>query len=124
MKTRIRIALAGFLIAASCNAFAAVHTTEAVQPPADSLLIKPYVVNKKNIVQLYPNPTYDGSININVHTDKELHFYIFDVDAVLIYRTTLKGEEKRIIPDLKKGVYTYDVFENDESIEQGSIIVK
>lgn len=124
MKTRIRIVLAGLLIAVACNAFAAMHNAESDQPVADSLFIKPFFTGKKNVVRLYPNPTFDGSININAHTDKELHFYIFDVDAVLLYRTTLKGEEKRVIPDLKKGVYTYDVFENDESIEQGSIIVK
>ena len=124
MKTKIRIALAGFLIAIACNAFAATHSTEAAQPQADSLFIKPYMVSKKNVVRLYPNPTFDGSININAHTNNELHFYIFDVDGVLLYRTTLKGDEKKNIPDLRKGVYTYDVFENDESIEQGSIIVK
>jgi len=124
MKTKIRISLAAILIAIAGNAFAATHTVKPAQPLADSLFIKPFFTGKKNVIRLFPNPTFDGSININAHTDNELHFYIFDVDGVLLYRTTLKGDEKKNIPDLRKGVYTYDVFENDESIEQGSIIVK
>ena len=124
MKTRIRLTFAGFLLAISFHALAATHKPAPKQPLSDSLFIKPYFVGKKNVVRLYPNPTFDGSIYITAHTETELHFYIFDVDGVLLYRTTLKGDEKRHIPDLRKGVYTYDVFENDESIEQGSITVK
>jgi hypothetical protein len=36
----------------------------------------------------------------------------------------LKEKQKHKIKNLKKGLYVYDVFVNDTSIEQGRIIVK
>ncbi len=78
----------------------------------------------KSIVRLYPNPTSDGRINISVNNTETLHFYVFDISGTLMHQITLKGKNKYKIANLKKGLYTYDVFSNDESIEHGKIIVK
>lgn len=122
MKT---IALfAAFVIATSIHTPAAACYPAHPQPMSDSLLIKPYFVGKKHIVRLYPDPASGSSVNIDSNIEGELHFYIFDVNGVMLYRSTLKGHEEKNIPDLRKGIYTYDVFRDDESIEQGSIIVK
>ncbi|HVE62104.1 MAG TPA: T9SS type A sorting domain-containing protein [Chitinophagaceae bacterium] len=78
----------------------------------------------KNVIKLYPNPTWDGRVNISVNNSEPLHFYVFDVSGTLIHQITLKGKKKYKIANLKKGIYMYDVFSNDESIENGKIIVK
>ena len=80
--------------------------------------------DKKITVKLYPNPSLDGTITINSTSSEPLHFYVFDLEGTLLHRLALKGKEKTKITNLKKGTYTYDVFKNDESIEQGKIIVK
>lgn len=78
---------------------------------------------KKVSVRLYPNPSY-GKISVSAITSEPLHFYIFDLEGTLIYQTILNNKDKKSIENLKKGTYLYDVFEKDESIEEGKIIIK
>jgi len=77
----------------------------------------------KSFVKLYPNPSF-GKVSVSSNTTSLLHFYIFDLEGTLIFQAVLNSKEKRTIEHLKKGTYLYDVFEKDESIEEGKIIVK
>ena len=79
---------------------------------------------KKSTIKLYPNPSPDGVITVNSTISESLHFYVFDLEGTLLHRIILKGKAQKTITNLKKGTYMYDVFKNDESIEQGKIIVK
>jgi hypothetical protein len=79
--------------------------------------------NRKVLIKLYPNPSY-GKVSVTATTSEPLHFYIFDLDGTLIYQAVLNNKEKKNVENLKKGTYLYDVFLNDESIEEGKIIVK
>jgi hypothetical protein len=79
---------------------------------------------KKSVIRLYPNPSWNGTITVSSNTSEKLHFYIFDLDGTLIHQAVLKEKQKITVNDLKKGVYMYDAFLNDESIEYGKITVK
>ncbi|HWJ28546.1 MAG TPA: T9SS type A sorting domain-containing protein [Flavisolibacter sp.] len=79
---------------------------------------------KKNVVVLNPNPSYGGTINVSTNIEDSVHFYVFDLEGTLMYQATLSKKEKKSINNLKKGTYMYDVFQNDESIEEGKIFVK
>lgn len=87
----------------------------------DSLEIKS--IPKKTIVKLYPNPSY-GKLSVSAITSSPLHFYIFDMEGTLVYQAVLNNKERKTIENLKKGTYLYDVFEKDESIEEGKIFIK
>jgi len=78
----------------------------------------------KDAIRLSPNPTFDGKVNVVSNVSETLHFYIFDLEGTLIYQAVLNNKETKSIDKLNKGTYMYDVFENDESIEEGKIIVK
>ena len=90
---------------------------------SDSFEIKRDPRFKKSVVKIYPNPSF-GRINVSANTSQPLHFYIFDLEGTLIYQAVLNNKEKKNIDNLKKGIYMYDVFEKDESVEEGKIIVK
>ena len=77
----------------------------------------------KNAVRIYPNPSY-GKLSVSAVTSSTLHFYIFDLEGTLVFQTVLNNKDRRVIDKLKRGSYLYDVFENDESIEEGKIIIK
>jgi hypothetical protein len=77
----------------------------------------------KNAIKIYPNPSY-GKLSVSANTSTSLHFYIFDVEGTLVYQAVLNNKERKTIDTLKKGTYLYDVFEKDESIEEGKIIIK
>lgn len=78
---------------------------------------------KKVVVKLSPNPS-NGKLSVSSNATTTLHFYIFDLEGTLIYQAVLTNKEKKNIENLKKGTYLYDVFEKDESIEEGKIVVK
>jgi len=78
---------------------------------------------RKNAVKLYPNPSY-GKLSVSANTNTSLHFYIFDLEGTLVYQAILNNKDKKSIENLKKGTYLYDVFEKDQSIEEGKIIIK
>ena len=98
--------------------------TLPVKPQADGASFSKKIVRKKDAIRIYPNPTRNGSIKVSSVSSERLYFYIFDLEGVLVSRLILKAKEKKTITDLKKGIYLYDVFREDESIEQGKIIVK
>jgi hypothetical protein len=83
-----------------------------------------YADKKNNTVSISPNPSYTGDICVTSKSEQVLHFYIFDLEGTLIYQTELKTKEKKAINSLNKGTYMYNVFANDESIEEGKLIIK
>ncbi len=89
---------------------------------SDSLEVKIY--SKGNTIKLYTSTGANCFKNIGNNQPDNLHFYVFDLAGTLIHQATLKGSVKHTLPVLKKGIYLYDVFKDDESIEDGKIVVK
>ena len=81
-------------------------------------------VKKNEVVAIYQNPSTAGEVTVTSKTDQLLHFYIFDLEGTLTYQTILKTKEKKSITSLIKGTYMYNVFANDESIDEGKLIIK
>lgn len=81
-------------------------------------------IKKNNVITITPNPSYTGEISVSSKTEQPLHFYIFDLEGTLIYQTVLNTKEKKSVTNLNKGTYMYNVFVNDESVEEGKLSVK
>lgn len=81
--------------------------------------------NTKENIRISPNPS-NGIMHVNSINDdlNEIQFYVFDLEGTMIENIRLVGKERIKISGLKKGIYLYDVFNNDESIERGKIVVK
>lgn len=116
-----KILLILFFFAFSFEAFSQTDAKE-VSYVSDSYSLKNEPV-KKSAIKIYPNPSY-GKVSVSAITSTPLHFYIFDLEGTLIYQVVLNNKDRKNIENLKKGTYMYDVFEKDESIEEGKIIVK
>ena len=84
------------------------------------------VQEKKINVRIYPNPSPNGTVYIssNHNSDNEIQFYVFDLEGTMMHNIKLNAKGKKTITGLRKGVYMYEVFRDDESIERGKIIVK
>lgn len=91
---------------------------------SNSRNIVPVADKKKPAVKLYPNPSYNGSVTVSSNTAGKLNFYIFDLEGTMLYQAEIKEKEKYTVHNLPKGIYMYDAFLKDESIEHGKIIVK
>lgn len=79
---------------------------------------------KKTAIKLYPNPSTNGTVRVVSNTAGSVNFYIFELDGTLLHQAVIGENGKHKVTNLKKGVYTYDVFHNDEGIEHGKLIVK
>lgn len=100
----------------SCSFYAAAQSQEPKTGPIEE--------KKDRIIKLYPNPSSNGTVSILSAKPTTLHFYIFDMEGKLVYQTLLKNNEKKKIENLDKGTYLYTAFENDQSIEDGKLIIK
>jgi hypothetical protein len=79
---------------------------------------------KRPSVRLNSNTTREGITFTNAQGDQSLEFFIFDLEGTLVHHTILNPKEKKTISTLKKGIYLYDLFYKDESIERGKITIQ
>ena len=78
---------------------------------------------KKNIVKLYSRKE-KGTVVVTSHRQQDVQLYIFDLEGTILHQSILKSNEKKKIDNLAKGTYTYTIFQNDESVEEGKLIIK
>jgi hypothetical protein len=89
----------------------------------DTTIIERKPSARKVAIKLYPNPSF-GKVSVSAVTTGKLNFYVFDLEGTLIYQAVLSNKERKRIENLQKGTYVYDVFQNDESVEEGRIIIR
>ena len=54
-------------------------------------------------------------------TEKEMTFYVFDMEGTMIMNYKMKGGERKTISGLNKGLYVYHVFCDDEQVATGKL---
>ena len=123
MKLKFCVAFV-LLISLSGTASADANGFNHHQLIPDPLTKEVLLEKKKAAIKLYPNPSTDGTVKVVSNAAGTLNFYIFDLDGTLLHQVVLKEKGKHTISNLKKGIYVYDAFLADESIEHGQIIVK
>jgi hypothetical protein len=79
--------------------------------------------SKKNVVKLYSRKE-KGTVIVTSHRPQEVKIYVFDLDGTMMYQSMLNKNEKKKIDSLEKGTYTYIIFDKDESVEEGKLIIK
>jgi len=114
---------AGLFLLVSFNVFAQNDFQNTSNTISDDSSLKIKSMEGKSVVKLYPNPSY-GKVSVSANSSSLLHFYVFDLEGTLVFQAVLNNKERKIIEHLKKGTYLYDVFEKDESVEEGKIIIK
>ena len=55
---------------------------------------------------------------------KVYQFYLFDMDGKLVKQTQIRNRETTLISKIEKGTYLFEVFSDDERIENGNLTVK
>lgn len=92
----------------------------------NSSFISGSFIKKEAFIKIYTDPTTNGTLCVSLLNEKnqDLQFYMFDLEGKLIDNFFLKTKTIKKIDQLRKGIYMYDVFKNDESIERGSVELK
>jgi hypothetical protein len=91
----------------------------------DTIVVNKLLVSKKYKIKLYPN--LDGEVvffTASGEAGKVYQLYVFDFDGNLIKQTQIRNRETTLLTDFSKGSYTFDVFSDDERIENGTMTVR
>ena len=91
----------------------------------DSILVSKLLISKKYKIKIYPGSTHEALFfNASGEEGKVYQFFIFDLDGNLVKQTQIRNKQTTIITNFNKGCYTFEVFSDDEHIENGTLTIK
>ena len=81
------------------------------------------IPGKDNVVKIYPD-AFKRILHVKSLVETPLDFYVFDLEGTLELHYKMIGKEHKKITSLKRGYYTYQVFEGDAMTDSGKINIK
>jgi len=91
----------------------------------DTILINKAITSRKYKIRMYSNA--DQTVlffSVSGENGKVYQLYLFDLDGRLAKQTQIRNKETTVLTNIVKGNYTFEVFSNDERIENGQLIIK
>ncbi|HUP13590.1 MAG TPA: T9SS type A sorting domain-containing protein [Niastella sp.] len=91
----------------------------------DTILVQKQVTSKKHKIKLYPGTDQDALFfSVRGTEEKVYQLFLFDVAGNLIRQANIKGRQTTVIDNIEKGNYLFEVFSDDERIENGQVIIR
>jgi hypothetical protein len=91
----------------------------------DTILVQKQITSKKHRIKLY-SAAEDNVLFFSVRGSegKEYQLFLFDVAGTLIRQVHIKSKQTTVIDNIEKGNYLFEVFSDDERIENGQVIIR
>ena len=80
-------------------------------------------LKKEREVKIYPDLLKNVMHVKSVETAK-VDFFVFDSEGTIMVHYKMNEKDHKKINGLEKGIYSYQVFKNDEMSESGQFIIK
>ena len=91
----------------------------------DTILVQKLTTSKKPRIKLFPNAEQDVLFfSVRGTEGKVYQLFLFDVAGKLIRQANIKNKETTVIDNIEKGNYLFEVFSDDERIENGQVIIR
>lgn len=91
----------------------------------DSIVIQKQITSKKHKIKLFTNASQEVLFfSANGEEGKIYQLFMFDVDGKLVKQVNIKHKQTTVINKIERGIYLFEVFSNDERIENGQVFVK
>jgi len=91
----------------------------------DTILINKTQTNKKYRIKIYPSATNEVIFfSASGETGKVYQLFLFDLDGTLIKQTQIRNKETTMLTNFIKGSYIFEIFSDDERIENGTMQVR
>ncbi|QEC40422.1 T9SS type A sorting domain-containing protein [Pseudobacter ginsenosidimutans] len=117
-------ALALSITLATTSSSAAAQPASPQAATRDSIVVQKKVTSKKHKVKLFPNAKHEALFfNAEGVEGRVYQFYLFNVEGKLVKQANIKNNQTTIVRNLEKGNYLFEVFSDDERIENGQVIV-
>jgi hypothetical protein len=92
---------------------------------SNSMVIQKALNSKKYKIKLFPSATQEVLFfNAIGNAGKVYQLYLFDLDGKLVKQTQIRNRETTMLTNFSKGDYTFEVFSDDERIENGVLAIR
>jgi hypothetical protein len=92
---------------------------------ADTILVQKQVTSKKYKIKLYPDANNEVLFFSARGNDEKLYqLYLFDMDGKLVKQANIKNKQITVLDHIEEGNYLFEVFSDDERIENGQVIIR
>ncbi|HUB61426.1 MAG TPA: T9SS type A sorting domain-containing protein [Puia sp.] len=124
------LSLALFLQCSAHAAFAISGGTTSPTPDTGSGTIHSIQVSKaqsskKHKIRLYPDARQQVLFfSANGEDGKVYQLYLFDMDGRLVNQAQIRNKETTVLTTISEGNYLFEVFTDDERIENGQLTVR
>lgn len=91
----------------------------------DTILISKKQSSKKHKIRLYPNA--DNKViffSASGEPGKVYQLFLFDMDGKLFKQIQIRNKETTVLTNMVKGDYLFEVFSDDERIENGHVAIR
>ncbi|HUR10880.1 MAG TPA: T9SS type A sorting domain-containing protein [Flavitalea sp.] len=90
----------------------------------DSIVVQKIITSSKYKVRLYPNANHQVLFfSASGRQGKVYQLFVFDMEGKLVKRANIRNKETSVVNNLDKGVYLFEVFSDDERIENGQLFI-
>jgi hypothetical protein len=121
----------GLMLALNCPSYASGRNNYAGHPvtfadtsSTHSIRVSKSLISKKYKIGLYPDARHQVLFFSAEGGEKRVYqLYLFDMDGKLARQATIRNKETTVLTDISDGNYLFEVFSNDERIENGQLTV-
>lgn len=90
-----------------------------------SIQVNKSLVSKKNKIRLFPDARQQVLFFSANGEDKRVYqLYLFDMDGRLVNQASIRNRETTVLTSLSEGNYLFEIFTDDERIENGHLVVR
>jgi len=93
--------------------------------PGDTIMVQKSFTSKKTRIKLYPNANQQVLFfSVNGNEGKVYQLFLFDLDGKLVKQVNIRNKQTTVLNNIEKGNYLFEVFSDDDRIENGQVIVR
>ena len=93
--------------------------------PKDTILVQKQITSKKYRIKLYPDVNNEVLFfSVRGQENKIYQLFLFDLDGKLVKQANIKNKQITVLDNIDKGNYLFEVFSDDERIENGQVIIR
>ena len=105
------------------------RSARSYYPPGNdtihSIQISKSLSSKKHKIRLYPDARQQVLFfSASGENGKVYQLFLFDMDGRLVTQTQIRNRETTVLTNISEGNFLFEVFTDDERIENGQLMVK
>lgn len=125
IATRVPILGLAFLLLGSIQSQANNNLPGPFSSQRDTITIQKDTKSKKHKIKLYPNASHQVLFfSANGEQGRVYQFYLFDMEGKLVKQANIRNNQTTVLNKIEKGNYLFEVFSDDERIENGMVKVR